>query len=38
MAEAIMNTLQTLATPTGLLYMIGGSLIGVILGAIPGLG
>lgn len=37
MYEAIINTLQLLATPTGILYIVAGSILGVVLGAIPGL-
>ncbi len=38
MYEAILSTLQMLTTPTGLFYIISGSILGVVLGAVPGLG
>ncbi len=33
----LLETLQTVATPVGLLFILGGAVLGVILGAIPGL-
>lgn len=33
----ILETLQAIATPTGLLFILGGAVLGVLLGAIPGL-
>ena len=36
--DLILHSFQEIATPTGLLYVVVGTLAGVILGAIPGLG
>lgn len=36
--ELLLSCLQEIATPTGLLYVVIGTLAGVVLGAIPGLG
>lgn len=38
MFEQILSTLQAICTPTGILYLVAGSIIGTIFGAIPGLG
>ena len=36
--EYFLGALQEIATPTGLLFVVLGTLAGVVLGAIPGLG
>ena len=36
--EYFLGALQEIATPVGLLYVVVGTLAGVVLGAIPGLG
>ena len=33
----ILETIQAILTPTGLIYILGGAVLGVLLGAIPGL-
>ena len=38
MFEAILGSLKLIATPTGLIYIIAGAIVGTIFGAIPGLG
>lgn len=38
MLESIMNALAMIMTPTGIVYIVGGAIIGTIFGAIPGLG
>ena len=37
MWQYILQALQTIATPLGLVYMIGGTMLGVFFGALPGL-
>ena len=37
MGEIILETLKSIATPIGILYIFGGALAGLVLGAIPGL-
>ena len=36
--ELVLNALKEICTPQGILFVVGGTLAGMILGAIPGLG